>query len=95
MYAANKGKFVFHVTSDEFCAFLAIILISGYTSLPRRHMYWQQETDVFNCAVADLLPRNRFEEILRYSHLADIAKLTPGDKLTKVLSFFNLMNQRF
>ena len=65
------------------------------TSLPRRCMYWQQETNVFNCAVADLLPRNRFEEILRYSHLADNAKLTAGNKLAKVCPSFNLMNQRF
>ena len=42
-----------------------------------------------------MLPRNRFEEILRYSHLADNAKLTPGDKLAKVRPFFNLMNQEF
>ena len=67
MYAANKGNFVFHVTQDESCAFLAILLIKGYTSLPRRRMYWQQETDVFNCAVADLLLRNRFEETLTSS----------------------------
>ena len=58
-------------------------------------MYCQQETDVFNCAIADLLPRNRFEEILRYSHLADNAKVTPGDKLAKACPFFSLMNQRF
>ena len=42
-----------------------------------------------------MLPRNRFEEIIRYSHLTDNAKLTPGDKLAKVRPFFNLMNQRF
>ena len=42
-----------------------------------------------------MLPRNRFEEILRYSHLADNAKLTPGDKLAKVHPFFNLMDQPF
>ena len=68
MYAASKDNFVFHVTPDEFCTFLAILLISGYSLLPRRRMYWQQETNVFNCAVADWLPRNRFEEILRYSY---------------------------
>ena len=95
IYAASKGNFVFHVTPDKFCAFLAILLILGYTSLPRRRMYWQQETDVFKCAVADLLPRNCFEEILRYSHLAGNAKLTPSDKLAKVRPFFNLMNQQF
>ena len=95
IYAASKGNFVFHVTPDEFCAFVAILLILGYTSLPRRRMYWQQETDVSNCVVADLLPRNHFGEILRYSHLADNAKPTAGDKLAKVRPFFNLMNQRF
>ena len=95
IYAASKGNFVFHVTPDEFCAFLAILLISGYKSLPRRRMYWQQEADVSNCVVADLLPRNHFEEILRYSHLADDAKPTAGDKLAKVRPFFNLKIQRF
>ena len=56
----------------------------GYKSLPRRCMYWQQETNVFNYAVADLLRRNRFEEIVRYAYLPDNAKLTASDKLTKV-----------
>ena len=46
-----------------------------------------KETNGSNCAVADLLPRNRFEEIFRYSHLADNAKLTPGDKLANMLRF--------
>ena len=41
------------------------------------------------------MPRNRFEEILRYSHLADNAKLTTNNKSAKVCPFFNLMNQRF
>ena len=81
---ASKGNFAFHVTPDKFCAFLAIILISGYTSLPRRRMCWQQEADVLNCNVADLSPRNLFEEILRYSHLANNPKLTAGDKLAKL-----------
>ena len=48
IYAASKGNFVFHVTLDKFHAFLASLLISGYTSLPWRGMYWQQEPNVFN-----------------------------------------------
>ena len=87
--AARKDNFVLHVTPEEFCAFSAIALISGYTSLSRYRMYWQQETNVFNWAVVDLLPRNRFEEILRH------AKLTAGDKLAKVRPFFNLRTNDF
>ena len=81
IYANSKGNFTFHVTLGEFRASLAILLISGYTSLPRRRMYWEQTPDVFNCTVSDILTRNRFEEILRYLHLADNAKLIQGDKL--------------
>ena len=87
--AASKGNFVLHVTPEEFCAFPAIVLISGYTSLSRHRMYWQQETNVFNCPVIDLLPRNLFEEILIH------AKLTAGDRLAKVRPLFNLRNQPF
>ena len=80
--ASSRDNFVLHVTPKEFCAFSAIVLISGCTYLSWRRMHWQQEANVFNCAVADLLPGNRFEEILRY------ATLTASDKLAKMRSFF-------
>ena len=55
-------------------------------------MYWQQETNVFKSALADLLRRNCLKEILRYLHLADNANLIAGDQLAKVRPFFNLIN---
>ena len=50
-------------------------------------MYRQQETNVFKSALVDLLHKNCFEEIPRYSHLTDIANLMVGDDLTKVINF--------
>ena len=47
------------------------------------------------CCVRFFLTQNRFEEILRYLHLADNAKLIQGDKLAKIRPFHNMMNQRF
>ena len=61
LYANSKENFTLHVTPDEFCPFLAIMLISGYALLPCCRMYWEQAPDVFNFAVSDLLPQNRFE----------------------------------
>ena len=77
-----------------FRAFLAILLISEYLSLPHHRMYWEQALDVANCAMSDLLTRNRFEGILRYLHLADNAKLIQGDKLVKISPFYNIMNRK-
>ena len=93
MLLTKNKNFLSH-TCRVSCIF-SYLLILGYTFVPQRCMYWQQENDVFNYAVVDLLLRNCFEEILRYSHLADNAKLTAGDKLAKVRPFSNLMNQHF
>ena len=94
IYGASKHNFVFCGTLEEFCVFLANLLILAYTYLPWRHRYWEKETNVFNCAFADMLPRNHFEEILRYSHLVDNAKLTADDKIANLRLLFNLMNER-
>ena len=72
-----------------------MLLISGYTSMPRRRMHWEQASDVFNCAVSNMLIRNRLEKKLRYFHLADNAKLIQGVKLAKVRPFYIVMDQRF
>ena len=70
-YAADKASHQFHVTKEEMRAFLALLLLSGYVSLPRRRMYWEKLPDVNNEAVASTMSRHRFEEILRFLHLAD------------------------
>ena len=38
-YAVDKGAHQFHVTMEEMRAFLAVLLLSGYATLPRRRMY--------------------------------------------------------
>ena len=78
MYAKSNRNFFFHITAEELCAFVAILVTSGYASLPRR---WEQESNVFNCAMSDLLPRNSFEELLKYLHVADNTNLPVGDKI--------------
>ena len=41
-----------------------------------------------------MLTPNRFEEILRYLHLADNTKSIESDKLAKVRPFYIMMSQR-
>ena len=53
----------------------------------------EQSEDVHNSAVSQLMSRDRFDEILRYLHLADSKYLAANDKLAKVRLFYEMMNE--
>ena len=94
-YAHQKLKPNFDITADSLRAFLAVLLLSGYVPLPRRRMYWEQASDVRNEAVTGAMSLNRFEEILRYLHVADNAQLDSSDKMAKIRPLFNHLNDRY
>ena len=61
-----KGDHRFTLDEETLKLFFAVLLLSGYNVLPRRRMYWEQQPDVWNAAVATALPRKKFEDLLRY-----------------------------
>lgn len=94
-YAIHRGHHTFTLSSAEMKAFLGILIVSGYNSLPRRRMYWENESDVRNELIANSMRRDRFEEIFRYFHAADNNNLDSNDRYAKVQPFLSLMNERF
>lgn len=72
-----------------------MLFTSGHVPLPRRRMYWEQSSDVHNEAISSAMTVNRFEEILRYLHLADNNNLDARDKMAKVRPLFSMLNERF
>ena len=52
-YAAFKGNHNFSVTPGEIKTFIAILIVSGYCSVPRRRMYWSGDEDVLNEAIVN------------------------------------------
>ena len=58
-------------------------------------MYWEQTSDVRNEAVTGAMSLNRFEEILRYIHVADNTQLDPNDKMAKIRPLFHHLNKRY
>lgn len=95
MYAVEKHNYNFCLSGDELNCFIGIILLSGYSPLPRRRMYWESNEDTHNILIAKSMRRNRFEEIFRYFHVADNSNLRKGDKMAKIRPLFNLMNKKF
>ena len=94
-YARQKGNHTFHLTSDDVRLFIAVLFTSGYAVLPARRMYWECSPDVRNEAISTAMTRNRFEEILRYFHLADNNNLDQSDKFAKVRPLVSELNNRF
>lgn len=93
--AIQKGKHGFRVSTTDIKHFIAILLLSGYNSVSRYRMYWEQKVDCSFPTVAGLMSRNRFEDLLRYFHVADNNNLAPDDKFAKVRPLWNMLNARW
>lgn len=81
IYAVQKGHPGFTLSDNDVYCFIGILILSGYSLLPRRRMYWESNEDTHNVLVVKSMRRNRFEEILRYFHVADNANLSSSDKM--------------
>ncbi|KAG8222824.1 hypothetical protein J437_LFUL005030 [Ladona fulva] len=95
LYAQSKGNHGFSFRIEDIYAVVGILLFSGYHSLPRRRMYWSTEDDCDIKIIRVTCRRNRFDEILRFLHLADNSKVDLNDRLYKVRPLFEFLNKNF
>ena len=88
-------KSSFDVTVQELKVMVGILMISGYSTVPRRRLYWSSECDVRNEMIASAMSCNRFDEILASLHCANNAELPPGDRIGKVRPLINMLNDKY
>jgi hypothetical protein len=68
-YAQQRGaEREWRTTAPELYAFLGVHIYMGICNLPRWHMYWSELYQ--QPFVASVFPRWRFEQLLRYFHVA-------------------------
>lgn len=67
----QKGKENLAITNGEMKQFLGINLVMSYLRYPRSRMYWSSEEGLRLDLIANAMPLNRFEQILRYIHFVD------------------------
>jgi len=94
IYAQQNGK-SFTITPDEIKAFLAIMIFMGYHKLPAMRDYWSSDSDMGIEFVQKLMPRQRFEEILRNLHFTDNENANLEDRAYKIRSIINHFNESF
>jgi len=90
----DKGKHGFSIDVSEMRLFYTVLILSGYSVLPRRRMYWENSDDVSNKAMSDAMSRNRFEEILSVFHVCDNESLVASDTMAKIRPLFTLINEK-
>jgi len=91
---ANQHNVRLNMTADELKTVFGCILLTGYSKLPHRRMYWYSSGDVPSL-LSENIRRNRFDEILKNLHLANNEALNPLDRIAKLRPFISQLQQKF
>ena len=70
----------------ELKVFIAILIISGYNTLPSKAMYWSHDHDVYNKVVSSAMRRDRFDMLKKCLHFNATDML---DKMVKTVMHLN------
>lgn len=95
IYCLSKNWADIQVTSEEIRVFLAILIVSGYNTLPSKALYWSSGDDMRNKAVYDAMRRDRFDAIMKCLHFKPNTKLDKEDKYTKLRPLINYLQKKF
>ncbi|XP_050293811.1 piggyBac transposable element-derived protein 3-like [Anthonomus grandis grandis] len=93
IYAQQKNR-PGNVTVDEMYCFIGVLLFSGYTTVLRRHMYWQNCNDTQNKLILAAISRGRFQIIMSNLHCSDNTSLDKKDKYSKLRPLFKSLNKK-
>lgn len=94
VYASQKNRPP-DVTADDLYCFIGVLLVSGYCSVSRKKMYWQNSTDSNNALISSSISRDRFQYIMSNFHCVDNNILDKNDRFAKVRPIFNSLNRKF
>jgi hypothetical protein len=94
-YAEQHGaEENWHTTPAELYAFVGVHIYMGICTLPQWHMYWSR--DYQQPFVASVFPRWRFEQLLRYFHVAPPpALVAAADPLSRVRPLIQSLQHSF
>jgi hypothetical protein len=83
------------VEINELKVFLAILIVTGYNTLPQKHMYWSKSADVHNSAIANAMRRDRFDNIMKCLHFNAADVMDTSDKYFKIRPLIEHCQNKF
>lgn len=93
-FAAKRNK-LGDCSFEEMKNFVAILLLSGYSQVSRRFMYWERSEDSHNNLVSNAMTRDRFQFIMSNFHVCNNDRLDHNDKFAKIRPLLKLLNSKF
>ena len=97
LYALQNGKENLALTKEEMKKFLGVNMVMSYLRYPRSRMCWSSEEGLRLDLIANAMPVNRVEQILRYIHFVDNYSKEPSnaDKLFKLRPVLDTLEKTF
>ncbi|KAJ8874086.1 hypothetical protein PR048_024927 [Dryococelus australis] len=83
-YDARKNR-IRDVRDNAIKCFIGILLLSGYVSVSRRRIFWEDSKYCFNELVASSLSRDRFEFIMTNLYCCDNENLDDADRVDEAI----------
>ena len=84
------------MTTEDMRAFVGLCFAMGVLRVPSRNDYWRGSNWLLKTNFGRVMPRDRFNLIWRYLHLANNdAPVARGDKLVKIRWFVDFLNKQF
>lgn len=80
---------------DEIKQFFGLILWMGIVKLPKLADYWSTDPMIAQSLPRTVMPRNRFEILLRMVHFSNNENQRPGDRLFKIRELVDTLNHNF
>lgn len=85
--------------SSEIRVFLAILLYEGVVQKPVEGWYWSKRSSICTPFISDLMPRKRFQLIMKFLHFSNNEsydeRTHPQPKLKKIYEVFKLLCIKF
>ena len=94
-YAAEQMNKALYATNKEIRCLICILLISGYVSVNRRKMQWENAADVYHKLVANAMRHDRFDDIFSCLHFSNNNQLDQQDKYAKIRPLVTKLNKLF
>ena len=83
----------FEMPEHDLKCYVGTLFLSGYHTLPLQDMYWEHQNDAGIPLVHEVISKNKFKQMKKYTHLSENTQLDKSDKYAKVRLLYDIANR--